>query len=126
MVMPTFGSLLVIIGDSLLYTRLYGGTGEPEDSPSGGHKKRALRRVPFSLPPPCRSRLAGDGISAVFQINRSDAFASKPAPTGWHQRGIQKNRSDAIASKPRKRQRLSLRFLSAFLWCDIIRRFLLT
>jgi hypothetical protein len=41
MVMPTFGSLLVIIGGSLLYTRLYGGAGEFEDSPSGAHKKRA-------------------------------------------------------------------------------------
>jgi hypothetical protein len=40
-VMPTFGSLLVIIGDSLLYTRLYGGTGEPENSPNDAHKKRA-------------------------------------------------------------------------------------
>src|SRR5471032_1131102 len=39
--MPTFGSLLVIIGDSLLNTRLYGGAGEPEDSPYGAHKKRA-------------------------------------------------------------------------------------
>jgi hypothetical protein len=39
--MPTFGSLLVIIGVSLLYTRLYGGAGEPENSPNDAHKKRA-------------------------------------------------------------------------------------
>jgi hypothetical protein len=41
-VMPTFGSLLVIIGVSLLYTRLYGGAGEPENSPNAPHKKSTV------------------------------------------------------------------------------------
>ncbi|MNF87049.1 hypothetical protein D3C84_695040 [compost metagenome] len=61
--MPTFGSLLVIIGDSLLYTRLYGGAGEPEDSPSGAHKKRALWRAPFLLPNP-----VGAGLLAILSL----------------------------------------------------------
>jgi hypothetical protein len=41
-VMPTFGSLLVIIGGSLLYTRLYGGAGSPRIAQTAGMKKGAL------------------------------------------------------------------------------------
>jgi hypothetical protein len=47
--MPTFGSLLVIIGGSLLYTRLYGGAGESEDSPNGRHEKGRLKDALFQL-----------------------------------------------------------------------------
>jgi hypothetical protein len=46
MVVPTFGNLLVIMGDSLLNTRLYGGTGEPEDSPNGRREKGRHGRPP--------------------------------------------------------------------------------
>ena len=73
MVVPTFGNLLVIIGDSLLITRLYGGTGLSRIAHPAGMKKGAM--------------------GALFQD---------------------------------RNQRLSRRFLSAFLWCDIKRRFLLT
>jgi hypothetical protein len=56
--------LLVIIGGSLLYTRLYGGAGESENSPNGAHKKRA-HKAPFLEPDPVGAWLARDGHAAV-------------------------------------------------------------
>ena len=130
--MPTFGSLLVIIGDSLLYTRLYGGAGEPENSPNDVHKKRApigallLKHSPHTCGEEAWSRWTAKRSqypqpksftqkSADLRLLRSRAGASSLATTSPSQK-----KSEVV------NQRLSRRFLSAFLWCDIIRRFLLT
>ena len=82
--MPTFGSLLVIIGDSLLYTRLYGGAGEPENSPNDAHKKRApggtllLKHSPHNPVVrgfiPVRLRSSRKPYTAVYLTDRGGWF----------------------------------------------------
>ena len=90
--MPTFGSLLVIIGGSLLYTRLYGGAGESEDSPNGAHKKRAPTGALFLIHSPqylWRAGLPALGREAapkpvieVLLMKHIDRFATASQPNG--------------------------------------------
>ncbi|PRW96994.1 hypothetical protein C7A07_18995 [Pseudomonas fragi] len=38
--------------------------------------------VQYAVTPPCGSGLARDASDAVFELNRVEAIAGKPAPTG--------------------------------------------